>query len=223
MKEIDYVLVRSHRKTLALTINSQGQLVVRAPLKLKETIIQDFIRQKAGWVAKKQEQVLSSLKERQPFTLAEGATVPFLGKDFTVRRVGATDISFAGETIRVPERMTTFGFTDWLRLQAASFIRPRVDHYAGQMNLHYASIRMSEARRRWGSCGAKDTLNFAWRLVMCPPWIIDYVVVHELAHIAYKNHGPRFWAQVAAALPDYKKARDWLRANSPLLEMAPLN
>jgi hypothetical protein len=78
---------------------------------------------------------------------------------------------------------------------------------------------MSEAKRRWGSCGAGNTLNFAWRLVMCPQSVIDYVVVHELSHITYKDHSAKFWTRVATVMPNYREAQDWLRLNRRLMEI----
>jgi len=87
------------------------------------------------------------------------------------------------------------------------------------MGVKYASMKMSEAKRRWGSCGAGNTLNFAWRLVMCPQSVIDYVVVHELSHIPYKDHSPKFWTRVATVMPNYKEAQEWLRLNRKLMEV----
>ena len=87
------------------------------------------------------------------------------------------------------------------------------------MGVQYASIKMSEAKRRWGSCGGKNSLNFAWRLVMCPQFVVDYVVVHELSHINRKDHSAKFWARVATVLPNYKDSQDWLRLNRTIMEV----
>lgn len=212
-------MVRSKRKTLALTIDRQGQLQVRAPLKIEKAVIEDFIRRKAAWIARKREQVTTDIEKRRPLTLVEGETVSFLGKEYIVRRGGVAAVAMAGDFIRIPENMWVAGFEDWLRKEAAVFIGGRVDHFSRLMGLSYTSVKMSAAKRRWGSCGPKNTLNFAWPLVMCPPPVIDYVVVHELSHIAHKNHGPHFWRQVAAVLPRYKEYRGWLQNNSYILEI----
>jgi predicted metal-dependent hydrolase len=87
------------------------------------------------------------------------------------------------------------------------------------MGVEYSSIKMSDAQRRWGSCSAKNALNFAWRLVMCPLSVIDYVVVHELSHITYKNHSTKFWSRVATVMPRYREALEWLRLNRKLMEV----
>jgi hypothetical protein len=90
---------------------------------------------------------------------------------------------------------------------------------ATELGLVYASLRITSARRRWGSCGPKGTLNFSWRLVMAPPPVIDYVIVHELAHLEIRNHSRLFWERVARWSPDYKQQQAWLKANGRLLSL----
>ena len=107
----------------------------------------------------------------------------------------------------------------WLKTEAGKIIEERVARYASIMGVNYAGVEMSEAKGRWGSCRSKDSLNFAWRLVLAPLGIIDYVVVHELSHITYKNHSHQFWARVKTVLPNYKKQQDWLKANRRLMEI----
>lgn len=88
--------------------------------------------------------------------------------------------------------------------RAKAELPARVAHYAAVMGLHPTGVTITGARTRFGSCSAKNRLSFSWRLMQYPDVAIDYVVVHELAHIAHKNHGPQFYACVAAVLPDYK-------------------
>ncbi len=110
-------------------------------------------------------------------------------------------------------------FTAWYKAQARALIEERVRRLAAQHGFSYRQVRMTSARTRWGSCSAKGTLCFTWRLVMAPPECIDYVVVHELAHLRVANHSPAFWREVEAILPDYKARRKWLRANGRLLNL----
>jgi predicted metal-dependent hydrolase len=102
------------------------------------------------------------------------------------------------------------------REQARHTIEEKIVHYASLLNVRPRTIRINGARTRWGSCSAKDNLNFSWRIAMLPPDIIDYIIVHELAHIREKNHGPGFWNTVASMLPGYKNPKSWLRKNSHL-------
>lgn len=219
MSEIPYEIIRSNRKTLALTIDSEARLVVRAPMQLDEDVIRDFIKKKSRWITDKQQQVSDYATKQSAFVLDDGENVLYLGESFAVLRKAVQEVMIEGNFLLVPEDMTLEGFAGWLKAQGETVINDRVDYYANLMGVKYTSVKMSEAKRRWGSCGAGNTLNFAWRLVMCPQSIIDYVVVHELSHITYKDHSAKFWTRVATVMPNYKEAQDWLRLNRRLMEV----
>jgi predicted metal-dependent hydrolase len=85
--------------------------------------------------------------------------------------------------------------------------------YAARMGVTFRKIRLNSARTRWGSCGPQGNLSFNWRLIQAPTEVLDYVVVHELAHLTELNHSPRFWARVAAFCPEYRAAKRWLKEN----------
>jgi predicted metal-dependent hydrolase len=104
------------------------------------------------------------------------------------------------------------GCTKILRLAADGVIRKKVAFYAKIMGVRPSSVRLTSARTRWGSCGARNNLCFSWRLVLTDDSLIDYVVVHELAHIRVHDHSPRFWAVVTEYLPDHAARRKALRA-----------
>lgn len=108
-------------------------------------------------------------------------------------------------------------YTDWERAegrkQAAEAIKARCRYYAPVMGVSYGTVTIREQKTRWGSCSTKGNLNFNWKLVLMPPEILDYVVVHELAHRIQMNHSPAFWAEVGKILPDYKERRQWLKVN----------
>ena len=99
------------------------------------------------------------------------------------------------------------------RKQAAEAIKARCRYYAPVMGVSYGTVTIREQKTRWGSCSAKGNLNFNWKLVLMPPEILDYVVVHELAHRIQMNHSAAFWAEVGKILPDYKERRQWLKVN----------
>ena len=99
------------------------------------------------------------------------------------------------------------------RKQAAEAIKARCRYYAPVMGVSYGTVTIREQKTRWGSCSTKGNLNFNWKLVLMPPEILDYVVVHELAHRIQMNHSAAFWAEVGKILPDYKERRQWLKVN----------
>lgn len=216
---IPYELIRSKRKTLALTVDSEARLVVRAPLNLSEEAIRDFIRKKHRWIEDKQRQVQDYGEKQSPFVLQDGENVLYLGKSYAILLKDVPVVEAEGNFLIVPESMTLEGFAKWLKERGEEILCERVNYYANLMGVKYSSVKMSEAKRRWGSCGTGNSLNFAWRLVMCPQSVIDYVVVHELSHVAYKDHSTKFWTRVATVIPNYNEAQDWLRLNRKLMEI----
>lgn len=219
MREPPYQLLRSRRKTLLLCVNREAQLVVRAPMRLPETQIREFIRQKSDWINKKQQQIRERIQQHRVLTLTDGETVPFLGQNYVVRRENTAEPMFSNGCLWLPQTMTAADFAVWLKQEARQFIGLRTAYYAAIMNLRFTSLKISSARRRWGSCNGQNGLNFSFRLVMCPPFAVDYVVVHELAHIVHKNHSPAFWAYVASVMPNYRDAKIWLRDNHCIMDM----
>ena len=220
-----YLLVRSRRRTIALEVRPDATLVVRVPSRTPLWYVERTLERKASWVQEK----LAEARDRLPLLprhdFLTGERFPYLGRDwpFTVTAFQATPLTF-DETAGFSLDVSAFDrsealFESWYRARARAVITARVAHYAGVMGVHPSHVRITGAERRWGSCGAGGTISFAWRLVMAPPEIIDYVVVHELAHLREMNHSVRFWAVVAAAMPDYEVRRRWLRDNGGLLSM----
>ena len=109
------------------------------------------------------------------------------------------------------------------RAAAQAYIPERVAHYAQQMCLTYGAVYIRSPKRQWGSCSSSGNLSFNWRLMLAPPRIVDYVVVHELAHRRHMDHSPAFWAAVEDVLPDYRECVEWLKENGDLLEVTALN
>jgi len=103
------------------------------------------------------------------------------------------------------------------RAAAKRYIYERVEYYLPFTGGHYSSIRIGDPKTRWGSCSSEGTLSFSWRLMLAPPRVLDYVVIHELCHLTYMNHSAEFWAKVESIDPDYKEHRAWLKANGDSL------
>lgn len=103
------------------------------------------------------------------------------------------------------------------RMRAERILRERTEYFAGQMGVSFGRITIRDQKTRWGSCSARGNLNFNWRLILAPLEVLDYVVVHELAHRREMNHSDRFWKQVESVLPDYTWRKAWLKKNGDLL------
>ena len=219
----EYVLVRSRRRTVGLEVRPDTTLVVRVPQRLPLSSVESVLRQKAAWIASTTELVLNRASSVPRHDFLTGERFPYLGRQwpFVVVAFQTEPLTFdpkTGFTLDV----TAFDqgeavFERWYRLRARELLTARVLHFAGTMGIAAPRLRITGAVRRWGSCSATGTVCFAWRLIMAPADVIDYVVVHELCHLRAMNHSPDFWAAVASVMPDYTERRKWLRDNGRLL------
>jgi predicted metal-dependent hydrolase len=215
-------LVRSKRRTIALIIERDGTLTVRAPLRMAEAEVRRFVEAKSDWVKRKQAQAAEDAVV--PHQFVDGEQFSFLGKAIPLRLVPdpASALVMDGECFRLSRSRQPDAralLVAWYRAQARKIITERVEYFARSHNFKPVKLRISPARTRWGSCSRKGTLSFSWRLVMAPPEVVDYVVVHELAHLREMNHSRAFWELVGMILPGYKQRRAWLKKNGSALQL----
>lgn len=217
-----YELTRSNRKTLALTLTREGVLIARAPLRMPLAQIEAFIAEKQGWVEKTRAR-LAALPPQQALTLADGAMLPYLGDTLTLARAPVSRVAALDGRLLVPLATTDLApVCRWVEAQARQMLAARVKSLAPALGLHPKTLRLSSAKGRWGSMSTRGTLSLNRSLLLCPPDIIDYVIVHELCHIAHPNHSPAFWALVERHMPDYRARRAWLKAHNALIAVLPV-
>jgi predicted metal-dependent hydrolase len=221
MPKIDYDLIRTHRKTISITITQQAVVVVRAPLRAPKSAIAGFIEQKREWIEEKRALMLEHAEARKLPAFESGEEFPYIGRTLMlIVTEKARRIEACGDTLIFPKaRLGGAGVAlkRWYVSEARRVIAPRLEAWTGRTGILCAGMSVSGARKRWGSCSGKGRLSFAWRLVMAPVDVIDYVIVHELAHIEHHNHSKAFWALVGEIMPDYKVKKRWLKENSALL------
>ena len=210
----EYTLIRTKRKTIALHIKD-GAVEVRAPLKMPKTDIDKFVVSKEKWIKDKLAQSNERAKRRENFTLNYGDTALYLGKEYPITarsgdRVGFSDEQFYLPPNLSPERIKA-AVVQIYKMLAKRDLTDKVIGFAKQMNVTPIAVKINSAKTRWGSCSHKKSLNFSWRLIMADDDVVDYVVVHELAHITEMNHSERFWAIVESVLPDYKERQNQLK------------
>ena len=169
---MDYTLIRSSRRTMALEITRDGRLLVRAPQCAPQAVIDRFVASHADWIAAHLEKQRQRAQSHPPLTEDEIAA---------------------------------------LRQKARDILPGRVAHYTGRMGVTPTGVKITGAKTRFGSCSAKNSLCFSLYLMAYPDAAVDYVVVHELAHIRHKNHSPAFYAEVARVMPDYRERRKLLK------------
>jgi predicted metal-dependent hydrolase len=214
--EIEYRF-SPRRKSIGLMVTAEGKLVITAPQGTPGSKISQAIAHHRGWIEQK-------ASERQAaWARLEEGTVFFLGRPYRLSPAqnGRDPVVLKDGEIRVRPGANGSLWPPLRTLlirRAEALINERLAHYAPPMGLKTRPGEMREWRRRWGECHPDGHLRFNWRLIMLPPSIIDYVVVHELAHLLAPGHNPRFWGVVAAILPDYKARRQWLNQyGSPFL------
>jgi predicted metal-dependent hydrolase len=214
-------LVRSRRKTIALVIERDGNLTVRVPLKMAEVRIRAFVETHADWINKNQAKVRGSLPV-SPKRYVEGEKFLYLGKSYPLTIVPRqrSALTFTGEAFRMAKSASPKAaefFLRWYKEQATLLLFERVLTLAKEHGFKYQKLRISSARTRWGSCSSLGTLSFTYRLVMAPPQVVDYVVLHELVHTQIRNHSKTFWNTLAELMPDYKQRLAWLKKNGKYL------
>ncbi|AWB11025.1 hypothetical protein TDSAC_1689 [Thermodesulfobium acidiphilum] len=214
-------IIRSKRKTIALQITDNATLIVKAPFGIDEKRIWEVIQKHSNWIENKKKEIeardLKVLKKE--FVNGEGFL--YLGKYYKLYIVDNQDIPLKLEDNFYLSRSfldkARGVFIDWYKKEAFNIISERVKWYAQKSNLKYSKINITNAQKRWGSCSSNGNLNFSYRLIMAPISVIDYVVVHELAHLKEKNHGKNFWIKVRMLMPDYKKHENWLKRYNYML------
>lgn len=214
-------LVRSKRKTLALIVEPDGQLTIRAPEQMKDADIWQFVKKKEKWIERKQAQTRKKIGLPREFI--NGGTFPYLGQEIPLLIVsGQKPALVLDKCFKLKETALEHAesvFEAWYKEQAFEVLTKRVSFYAMKHSFEVKKVRISSARTRWGSCSTRGTLSFTWRLVLAPLDVLDYVVVHELCHLHELNHSEKFWARVEDILPDYKVRRTWLKENGGRLKL----
>lgn len=170
-------VIRSNRKTVAIQVNSDLSVTVRAPRSASEKNIEEILKKKEAWISRHIEKIKKT-KERFEAEPTE---------KLTREKV----IALAEEALKV--------------------IPARVEYFAKVIGVTYGKITIRNQKTRWGSCSSKGNLNFNCLLMLAPPEVLDYVVVHELCHRKQMNHSKAFWLEVEKVLPNYKEVRKWLK------------
>jgi predicted metal-dependent hydrolase len=215
-------IIRSRRRTITLEVTPAATLIVRAPLRAPAKFIGEIIRKKSPWILRKLDEMkLRPLSPCHEYT--EGEMFFFLGRSYPLCIVKEGSITiersdklYVSNTL-LPDIRNHL--KRWYIKEAHKEIPARCMWFSMKTGHVPASVRITDARQRWGSCTHKGGLNFSWRLIQAPPEIVDYVVVHELVHISQPDHSKKFWDKVRKIMPDYERRRKWLRENAQLLKI----
>ncbi|MGN1181091.1 MAG: M48 family metallopeptidase [Suilimivivens sp.] len=226
---MQYQLIKSKRKTIAISFDGDGNLIVKAPYFVRNYEVEAFVRSKADWIEATAIRLKREKEKRENtrLKLESGDMLPFLGEQ-RVLTVIREDRKRAKVNCAM-ERLLVFvpydagyeyrreALEKWYRKEASVIIGEKAEEYASRLNVAFKDIHIKDQKSRWGSCSSKGNLNFNWRLVMAPESVLDYVVIHELCHLRYMDHSEHFWNLVSGVCPAYRQYRKWLKENGESL------
>lgn len=220
--KLDYRIVYSRRRTLSMTVERDTSVVVHAPEGTPKKKIQHAVETRKLWLFQKtnHKQKYPPVRQRKEFV--SGETIAYLGRNY---RLEVTKQPIAGVQFhscflisRDNQQHAAQLFRQWYVERAKERISTRAKYFAGAMDVAFNHVLISDLKARWGSCTPRSNLNFSWRIMKSPSFVIDYLIVHELAHLIETNHTPRFWNIVSVQVPQWEQAKTWLRVHGYLLE-----
>jgi len=215
-KDISYRLKKSLRKTTSIYIERDGSVSVLAPEPYDLAKVESLIEKKRSWIYRNlaEWEDLNRTRVQREFVNGEGFL--YLGRNYRLQLVNDQEQSLILKNgyFCLRKELADSGFAvfkQFYRDRGKERLPERVAVFAAQMGLNPGQLRIMELSNRWASCAASGELNFHWKVMMLPLSILDYVIVHELAHLKYANHTAAFWNLVDKVLPDYQERKAWLR------------
>jgi len=222
--EIKYKTVFSKRTKIEISVERDKSIIVRAPLNTPADKIAEIIEKKKLWLfekinhSQKYDDTNGIKKE-----FVSGTTIMYLGKNYRLDIVKEKfeDIKFSNKFMvsGQNEKKAAGILKEWFLKKADEILLPAVKYFAERIGVQYNKLQISDLQFTWGSCSPKNNLNFNWKLIKAPMAVIQYVIVHELAHLIELNHTKNFWNIVRIQLPDFDKSKDWLKEHGNLLEI----
>lgn len=223
--------MKPHNKAKNIKIRIvKGQVKVSFPKGLDKKRVKEFVESQKEWVLNTLEKYQKQIPVK---SYQEGEEHPFRGENYLlrIRACEGTSVTlkllFDSILISLPKYMEEPNrsfwvkeiLANWYRDEAKKVFKVKLDYYAGLMGCKYNQFRVKNQSTRWGSCSNKGNINLNWRAIMAPDEVIDYLIVHELAHLKYMNHSQDFWNYVARFIPGFESQRKWLKDNGKFLEL----
>jgi hypothetical protein len=220
---LDYEIIRSDRKTIGITVERDRKVIVRAPHHVTEQSVCAAVTSKRFWIWEKLRDPNKYPDPAPNKEFVTGETFLYLGQPYALVLTNGDGcaLNLVGQHFELAATDRDHGkrlFRTWYLVQARASLSPRIAALATEMGLSYRRVCVRDLKYRWGSCTPGGTLTFNWRIIQAPMIVIDYLIVHELAHVREANHSPDFWNIVAIHAPSWSKARDWLKQNGSRLE-----
>ncbi|MGQ9820013.1 MAG: M48 family metallopeptidase [Candidatus Kapaibacteriales bacterium] len=214
-------VIWANRKTFCLRINDNGNLIIIAPQKSSLDEIKLIVQRKSKWITR----VKKSIEETKKFVpgnkLIDGEIFFYLGRKYSLKFYNGDEIKTEREFLLVPyydPNDIKVKIVQWYYSNAEKIFLEYLKLYSRIMKVKYNYLHLSNAKTRWGSCSKNNRISLNWRLIMMPQSVIEYIVIHELAHILYPNHSKAFYKFVEEFCPNYKQQQRLLRDLSFLIK-----
>ena len=222
--ELTYTIKRSgRRRKLTISVERDRSVIVHAPASMSDSEIREYVDAKRQWLHEKvnHPQKYSELPHPPGKELVNGEAALYLGSEYPIHVDRAATAVVFDHRFIVPSKASATRkavLREWYVAQAHELLIPRVAQHARGLGVTFSEVRVVDDRYRWGSCTVRNVVRINWRLIKAPMFVIDYVIVHELAHLLELNHTERFWNIVRTQAPSAEKARVWLKRHGQLLE-----
>lgn len=216
---LDFELRRSsNRRTMEIVVDREGELRFYAPEDCSEVDMDGFVREKRDWILDKLAEKERLNPPRSPKEYVSGETFFYLGRTHRLLLVDDQDVALKLIRGRFCLRRSSAPkgrrhFVRWYSGRGKQWLPSRAEPFVDRLGIHGTDIQVRDLRNRWGSCTKKGVVNIHWATMQVPPRVIDYLLVHELAHVLVHDHSPHYWRIVERILPDYKDRRRWLAEN----------
>ena len=205
----------TRRRTLQITVDRSGELVLSAPPDVEEERLREFVLEKRFWIYTKLAEKDRLQKAVPSKSYVDGEGFLYLGRSYRLRLVDEQDTTLKllnGRFMLRRDLVETARshLIQWYSARAKVWLWDKVQDYVARMEVQPVGVKVQDLGYRWGSCGKGDWLYFHWKTILLPPRIAEYVVVHELAHLHQPHHTSDFWQRVERALPDFERRKIWL-------------
>lgn len=216
------LIERSKRKTLSLSVMKDGAIIVKAPLSMQESVINKFIEEKQGWIKEKLAIVnktnnkFEDIIKYKAFLLYGNKYGLLLADTKKIETNDKFQILVPNKT--EPEKILK-QLKAWYKKVAKKILQDRLKFIEEHIRLKSNSMRINDSKGRWGSCNSRGIISFNWRVILLPPQIIDYVIVHELCHLVEMNHSKKFWGLVGRFLPNFEASKKLIKEYGILLSL----
>ncbi len=225
---------KPNKKNISIIVEQEKGVRIIAPTQVDKEQIEEIISRKASWILRKQREIAEICPTSPSKEFLSGEKLPYLGRQYRLKvfrdaQIKEVEFQFhQGKFVaKVPEDFTSLKqvntlrelFLNWCLLHGKQKMKERLHFYSDRLGLKYRSFSCKERKTKWGSCSVNGDIVIHPNIIFAPLSIIDYLLVHELAHLKHFNHTKDFWNYVQLILPDYKNRKEWLRVNGPTLKV----